>query len=490
MPAARPAPLATCALALLVLGCRGGGAGFGASGIGWGGWTALGATAQASVAPSVSATTPQVAVSPIDDGHVAPVAFADLTPADFEVAPAASVSPATPAAPSSPSGVLEVEPLVAEVLARHPDIRSAAAAWRAAAARYPQEVSLDDPMFGYMLGPGSWGNDTVDNAYTVEVSQKLPWPHKRQLRGDIAQAEANAAYFEVGEQRLRIAEVVRRAYYQYFLANRQLALLDESRGLVETFRDAAKTKYESAQVEQQDVLLADLELAELKRRQIELARQSRVAAVRLNTLLLAPPDTTLPPPPSELTVEDLPASVQELQELALVQRPELAAQAARIRAERYAVTLACKEFYPDVELVARYDAFWQEDPLRTMVGMNVNVPLQKQKRWAAVRQARARVAQEQADYDARTAEIAFDVNQAYAQATESRQTIALYREQILPTARLTVESARASYTAGRLDFLRLIESQRRTLALQESYYQAMAEYHQRLAQLDRAVGAL
>src|SRR5687768_1382430 len=35
-------------------------------------------------------------------------------------------------------------------------------------------------------------------------------------------------------------------------------------------------------------------------------------------------------------------------------------------------SLACKEFYPDIEVVGRYDAFWQEDPLRPMVGMNLN----------------------------------------------------------------------------------------------------------------------
>ncbi len=79
--------------------------------------------------------------------------------------------------------------------------------------------------------------------------------------------------------------------------------------------------------------------------------------------------------------------------MGISQRPELAAQEARIRAERYAVSLACKEFFPDIEVVGRYDAFWQEDPLRPMVGMNLNMPLYKEKRWAAVREARARVVQ-------------------------------------------------------------------------------------------------
>jgi outer membrane protein, heavy metal efflux system len=398
-----------------------------------------------------------------------------------------TLSPLSPA-DSQSSTELEVESLVADVLAVNPDIRAAAAAWRAAAQRYPQEVSLEDPMFGFMLGPGSWGSDEVEDAYTLEASQKVPWPGKRQLRGDVARAQANAAYYDVGEQRLRIAEATRLAYYQYYLAHRQLAVLAESTDLLRDFREIARSRYEAATVEQQDVLLADVELAEQQRRLLELTRQERVSRARINTLLLAAPDAPLPPPPAALSTSDAILSAEELRSLALAQRPELAAQAARIRAERYAVALACKEFYPDLEFVSRYDAFWQEEPLRPMVGMNLNVPLYKQKRWAAVAEARARIAKEQADFDAKTVEIAFEVEQTYQRVEESRATLNVYEDRILPTARHSIDAARASYLAGRLDFLRLVESQRQLLSLQDRYYEAVTDYQQRVAELERLVG--
>lgn len=412
-----------------------------------------------------------------------------VQPVAYSAQPTEELLSPLPASDGQPAATLEVESLVAEVLAVNPDIRAAAAAWRAAAQRYPQEVSLDDPMFGFMLGPGSWGSDEVNDAYTLEASQKIPWPGKRQLRGDIARAEANAAYFDVGEQRLRIAEAARLAYYQYYLAHRQLAVLAESTGLLRDFREIALSRYESATVEQQDVLLADVELAEQQRRLLELTRQERVARARINTLLLVEPDGSLPPPPVTLPTSGALLSTEELRSLAIAERPELAAQAARIRAERYAVSLAAKEFYPDLELVSRYDAFWQEEPLRPMVGMNLNVPLYKQKRWAAVAEARARIAKEQADFDAKTVEIAFEVEQTYRRVEESQQTLKVYEESILPTARHSIDAARASYLAGRLDFLRLVESQRQLLSLQDRYYEAMANYQQRVAELERLVGA-
>jgi outer membrane protein TolC len=152
---------------------------------------------------------------------------------------------------------LDVEYVVAQALAVNPDIRSASAAWRAAARRYPQEVALDDPMFGYLLGPGSWGSDEVDDAYMVEISQKIPWHGKRQLRGNKARAEANAAFHDVAEERLRVAEVARLAFYEYYLAHRQIDVLNESTQLLTDFREIAVSKYESSSVEQQDVLLID-----------------------------------------------------------------------------------------------------------------------------------------------------------------------------------------------------------------------------------------
>jgi len=123
-----------------------------------------------------------------------------------------------------------------------------------------------------------------------------------------------------------------------------------------------------------------------------------------------------------------------------------------------------------------------------MVGMNINVPIYKQKRWAAVREANARGAQQQATLESQANEISFLVEQAYQRVQESAETVQVYRERILPSARHSVEAAQASYTAGRLDFLRLIESQRQLLSLEEGYYEAVAEYHQRIAELGRQTG--
>ena len=50
-----------------------------------------------------------------------------------------------------------------------------------------------------------------------------------------------------------------------------------------------------------------------------------------------------------------------------------------------------------------------------------------------------------------------------------------------------MESARATYVAGGIDFLRLLEAYRQRLMLQEKRVEAIADYHRRLAELERTV---
>jgi cobalt-zinc-cadmium efflux system outer membrane protein len=73
-------------------------------------------------------------------------------------------------------------------------------------------------------------------------------------------------------------------------------------------------------------------------------------------------------------------------------------------------------------------------------------------------------------------------------ATQSGRIVRIYEEKILPTAQRSLDSAQANYTSGKLDFLRLLDAERQLYAQRDMYYQAIASYYRRLAELDRAVG--
>lgn len=381
---------------------------------------------------------------------------------------------------------LPLDVLVAEVQARNPSVQAASAAWQAAAERYPQVVSLDDPMFNYMISPSGVGMDN-GGGWMVQASQQVPWPGKRALRGSVAVAEADVMQGDIGDTRLRLSEAARIAFFDYYLAWRQAEVNESTRQLVGQLREIAANKYQVGQVTQQDVLQADVELADLETRNAELSRDQQVSTARINTLLHRAADFPLPPPPTEVPLPDGLPAADDLQRAAVRSRPDLYAQLARIRTEEANLALACKDYYPDVNLVARYDGFMPED-MRSQVGMDINVPIRYARRDAAVREASNRIAQRRAEYQDRLDQVRYEVQAAFTRVVQAAQIVRLYRDKTLPASENNLEAAQANYTTGNLDFLRLLDAERQLNNQREKYYAAIAEYHRRLAELERAVG--
>jgi cobalt-zinc-cadmium efflux system outer membrane protein len=382
--------------------------------------------------------------------------------------------------------------LIAEVEARNPSLQAMTHAWRAAAQRYPQAVSLDDPMFMTMMAPASFGSSQVESAYVLQGSQKLPWFGKRQMRGQQALADAGAAFQDVQDTRLQIVQVTRLAFYDYYLAERQLEINERNRQSAQQFRDSAQVKYENNQVEQQDVIQADVELAGIRRRKIELERMRRVAVARINVLLLRTPDEPLPPSPESLAQKfELPPA-DALRQAAMARRPDLAALASRVQSEQAAVELAFKQYYPDAEVFGRYDSFWQpastQGELRGQVGVNLNVPIYRGRLAAAVCEAQFRLSQRRAEYQQRRVEIQYEVQAAYEQVEEARQTVELYTKQYLPLAEQSLNQARTNYDVGKTTYLSLVMAQRQLFTVRETYEQAVTDYNRRIADLERAIG--
>ncbi len=390
--------------------------------------------------------------------------------------------------PLADRGELFLPALVEGVLARNRSLQATVAGWRAASERYPQAVSLEDPMFLGLIAPASFNSpDVLGPAYMVGGSQKLPWFGKRQLRGQKATFEAQAASFDVRDARLQLAQAARLAFYEYYLAERQLDLNRSNLAAIRAFREAAVSRYEQGQVTQQDILEADVEIAQLDRRQYELTADRGVAVARINTLLHRAPDVPLPPSPVQLArLVELPPP-ELLRQLAVANRPDLAAIAQRLYAEQTAVDLARKDYYPDFDVNGRYNTLWQKYPLQAAVGFNANIPIYRNRLDAATREARFRASQRRAEYEQRIDDIHRDVQSLYSKLQASQGLVELYDRQTVPAARQNVDAARAGYVAGKLDFLRLIEAERRLIAILDQQQDVLAGYHSLVAETERVV---
>ncbi|HWY86146.1 MAG TPA: TolC family protein [Gemmataceae bacterium] len=378
--------------------------------------------------------------------------------------------------------------LVEQVLARNPSLAQMVAAWQAASARYPQVTSLEDPMLTGKLGPGSFGSNNVDFAYMVEVSQKLPFPGKRALRGQNALAEAGAAELDVADMRLQLIESAKIAFIEYFLVHRALEVDTESLKLLQRAHQDASSGYKTGKVDQQDILQADVEIGREQERRLALEETRQIARARLNTLMHLPADSLLPPPPKELALLEILPEAQELRARALARRPDLLALGGRIKADQAALGLAEKDFYPDVEVMAGYDAFWTEKELRAQVGLRMNLPVYRERRRAAIAEAQAKIAQRRAELDRQTDQVNFQVQEAYEKVRKSEKAVRLYKETILKAAEQNAGAARSAYVAGKIPALSRIEAERNVVSLRDRYYETVADYFRRRATLERVIG--
>jgi cobalt-zinc-cadmium efflux system outer membrane protein len=278
-------------------------------------------------------------------------------------------------------------------------------------------------------------------------------------------------------------------YYEYYLVHRALEVNQENLKLLQEARRTAEARVRTGQSPQQELLQIEVELGKQRERELILRRTLTVTKARINALLHRLPDDPLPPPVSQLVpAADLPP-LEQLYSSALLHRPDLKAARQRLEAEQLSLALAEREYYPDLEVMAAYDAFWQERPLRTMIGFGVNLPVQLSRRRAALAESLARITRRQAELNRLTDQIHLQVRDAYTRVEENSQLLQLYDKQLIPAAQANVREAVAAYTAGRIPLLGLLEAQRNLVQLRDRYFEILADYYRSRASLERAVGA-
>ncbi|HET6611793.1 MAG TPA: TolC family protein [Kofleriaceae bacterium] len=386
---------------------------------------------------------------------------------------------------------LDREAYVTAVLERNPSIEAARQGWRAAVAHTPQATAVDDPRLEYAFAPLSIGAEDVSYGQVVTLTQRLPWPGKRGLRGEVALAEAEAAKDDYDATRLRLALMASILFDNYYAVGRALALNTEHAQLMKDIKAATLAQYQAGRVSQQEPLSAELELAHVAHQRVVLKSRRAMLVAQMNSLLHRPPQASLPPPPEKLALpmQAVP-DTETLQARALANRPLLHASHSLSRSRAFAVDLADRDYYPDVGLMAQYNSMWRETEHQWMLGISFAIPIQLGAKDAAVEQAEARLSQSRSQIAALEDRIRAEVETARQKLIEAQHVIHLYRERLIPTVRAQIEAAQVAYATGRGSFQALIDAERSLRSIQLSYEEAVATLARRQAELSRATGQI
>jgi cobalt-zinc-cadmium efflux system outer membrane protein len=381
---------------------------------------------------------------------------------------------------------LSADHLTMAVLTRNADIPAMQAAWQAAKARIEQMEAIDDPVLSYQIAPQTIAQSNIDLGHKLSISQRLPWPGKRDLRADVARFESDASHQGITRARLRLSRASQLAYADWYFIHAALRINVINRTLLQEFQSIAEIKYSSGRTSKQDVLRAEVEVTLLEHRNIVLQRGRRDTLSIINTLLQRRPDLDVPPPGKISTLRLLP-TVAKLRSQALNKQPDLLALHAQILANKSRLELSERNFYPDVNLTAGYNSLWNQNEKRLTLGASINIPL-RNKRLAARDQTRAHTLRLDAEQKTIQANILDTLQRAYEQVDENQHVLKLYRDRLLPLAEENLAAAQSDYEAGSGSFLVLISAEKNLVQTQLQLEQARADYQRRWAELEHASG--
>jgi outer membrane protein, heavy metal efflux system len=383
-----------------------------------------------------------------------------------------------------------------EALKNNPEIHVLQNKLQSARARGNQSTYLEDPE----LNLEAWGiplnrpaSIRSANPIVLGLRQKVPFFGKRALKSEIAGSEVRMAEEDLRAKQVEVVANVKNAYADYFMAEKSIEIAKGHLELIRQVSLTAENLYKVGKAPQQDVIKALLEQTDLLNRLNMAERELETTKARLNTLLGRHPGAQIGSP-ADLSLARLSITADDLERLALEQKPEVRGLQQNLKRSDTVIELARRnQKYPDFMLGLQY---WvapdqkQKHMYNPMVSLTIPFsPWTKGKHDLEVEEALAerQAAKSQLDAMKNTALLA--VREMFVRARAAEKSVAFYQEGLLPQAQQSFEATVAAYQTGQVNFATMLEGQRTIRETRLGYYKALVEHEQSVVDIEKAVGA-
>lgn len=406
-----------------------------------------------------------------------------------------TTSAVTPVAPQY-TGPHTVEEYLQLGLTNNPEIQEARLMVESLANRVPQAASLPDPMMGATAYPSPVQTAAGEQQFALSMNQKIPWRGKLATRASVAEQDVNAARANLAAVELKVAEQIRNAYYQLYFIQQAIEITEDDKEQLELIGEVVEQMYRvKREVTQQDVLQVQVAQARLDSELVNFQQQKESAQAKLARLLHLSPETK-PEALNSLPPEQVVHDIQQFYELAIQSRPELHAQLSAIEKDRRSASLAELENYPDLTLGFNWIATSSDgiSPVANgddafMLTLGMNLPVYKKRIDAGVREAQTRAQANTRKYDRLKDETMEGVADLFAKIKSQQENLRLFRNDIIPKQKLTLEQSIDDYQVGKVDFLQMIDNWRQLLRFHIAEKRFETDLQQSLASLARQIGS-
>jgi len=287
---------------------------------------------------------------------------------------------------------------------------------------------------------------------------------------------------------LQTAFSLKRAYYQLGLLEEQLRLKREVLSLLENQERAVRAQNVAGTAALPDSLRVQSERDRVRAELANLADSRRSLLENFKAALGLAPGQTDPPTPAhfETDVENIDAD--ELLRLAFAQNPQLKAMEADVRAAEAGIAVAYKEHVPDFSAALMADV--KASPWLYWPQLSMSLPIWRDKIAAEVAQAKANELAARSRLKAGQIDLAVSFAEKLFACRETGRNLALLENELIPKANQSLETIRAGYQAGTMDFSSLTDAERALLDLKLEAAGARTDHEIALADLSLMVAGL
>ena len=392
----------------------------------------------------------------------------------------------------------DLEEYLLAAVHNNPEIKATYARWQTEISRIAVAKGLPNPNlnFGYFL-------ETVETAvgpqeFKIGVMQMIPWFGKLKLDGKLQTLRAEIQLEYLQEKINSLVYDLSVVYYDYYFLTRSLDILGQNIDLVNNWEQVVRRKYTTAQSSHPDLIKTQIELLKLEDDRQTLVAKKLPLLERFRSLINDSTPTAIIIPDS-LMNQDISQSKEDILDVIFNNNPNY--MVARLKQDLGTVGIdrAKLNYFPDLGIGFDYIGTGDKtingspvmnsgkDPLVLMFSLKVPIWFKKN---------RGRI--EAAKYQQRSATesivnlenlLAADLEQAWFELDDAKRKINLYSNRLIPKSIESLRASEKAYIAEKLDFLNLIDAQRRYLQFLLEYERSLVQYQKAYARLENLAGS-
>lgn len=373
-----------------------------------------------------------------------------------------------------------------------PVVKAAKASWKGAIEKYRVETGYPDPQ----LIATYWPYDPVRNwsnkKFGAMLTQTIPYPGKLAAAGRVAENESHIARLELDRAIRDVAVTVRESYHELQYIRDAVRIAGLNRQALENLRKIGEAAYPANRATLFDVLKAQSQSGQVHYDILLLQELEKTEITRLNAILNRPVDAKI----GHLAYEPMTNIVYDLDDIyrfSELNREEIREAAAAAGKSVAEADVARYQNRPEFMLGLQYEYTvpdMPDGPASNMFGIQfgMTLPIWWNKNSGRREAARAGTEKTSALVTSQINQTRSIVRETFFRLKNAERLVTLYRDQLLPQAVKSVETAEIWNRDGQGSFSDFVETQAVLYNFQLALARARADFGKYLARLEAIAG--